>query len=408
LSCAYKLAENNLQVIVLERGDFPGSKNVTGGRIYLLPVEGLARDMLKDAPFERKVVSERWSLLGDSNSLTLNLSSDRFEKEEHSYTVLRSTLDRWLSERLMEKGVFVIPKYRVDDLLFDNNRVTGVRIGNEEIPAKVVVAADGALSFMAQKAGLIKKLIPKNYAVGIKEVIEFPEEKIEDRFNLDASHGAAQLFLGDVTKGMFGGGFLYTNKKSISLGLVVGIKALMSRSMEAHTLMDAFKERPEIKPLIRDGVLAEYSAHVIPEAGYNNIPKLYAQGILLTGDAAGLAFNMGATVRGMEFAVASGIIAAETIIHAKEKNDYSAESLSLYEQKLKETFVLKDLASFKNMPSFLENEALFSLYPKSFPDLLEKIMWFGKDPKETFFRILKSSDLFSFKRLKDLYRIRNI
>jgi len=404
LSCAYKLAEHNLEVIVLERGDFPGSKNVTGGRLYYLPIKDLAGDMFKDAPFERKVTTEKWSLLGEENSLTLALQSNRFE--DHSYTVLRATLDRWLSEKLMEKGVFVIPRYRVDDLLFDHNKITGVKIGAEEISADMVVAADGVLSFMAEKAGLRKKHTPRNFAVGIKEVIELPEEKINDRFNLEPSHGSAHLFLGDVTKGMFGGGFLYTNKKSISLGLVVGIEALKSHTTEAHTLMDIFTQRPEIRPLIQDGTLAEYSAHVIPEAGYSNIPKLCTHGMLVTGDAAGFALNMGLTVRGMEFAVASGILAAETIIRAK--GDYSEESLSFYEQRLKETFVLKDLSTFKHIPSFMENDALFTLYPKSFPDLLEKVMWFGNNPKENFFKTLKSSSLFSLKTFKDFYRIKDL
>jgi len=406
LSCAYKLAEHNLEVMVLERGDFPGSKNVTGGRLYYLPIKDLAGDMFKDAPFERKVTTEKWTLLGEENSLTLALQSSRFE--DHSYTVLRATLDRWLSEKLMEKGVFVIPRYRVDDLLFTDNKITGVRIGSEEISANVVVAADGVLSFMAEKAGLRKKHTPTNFAVGIKEVIELPEEKINDRFNLDSSHGSAQLFLGDVTRGMFGGGFLYTNKKSISLGLVVGIDALRSHTIEAHTLMDLFTQRPEIKPLIQDGTLAEYSAHVIPEAGYGNIPKLSTHGMLITGDAAGFALNMGLTVRGMEFAVASGILAAEAIIRAREKEDYSEQSLSYYEQRLKETFVLKDLATFKHIPSFMENDAFFSLYPRSFPDLLERVMFFSKEPKESFFKTLKSSSLFSLKTLKDFYRIKDL
>jgi len=406
LSCAYKLAEQNLEVMVLERGDFPGSKNVTGGRLYSLPIKDLAGDMFKDAPFERKVTTEKWTLLGEENSLTLALQSSRFE--DHSYTILRATLDRWLSERLMEKGVFVIPRYRVDDLLFTDNKITGVKIGAEEISANVVVAADGVLSFMAEKAGLRKKHTPKNFAVGIKEIIELPEEKINDRFNLDSSHGCAQLFLGDVTKGMFGGGFLYTNKKSISLGLVVGIEALKTHTIEAHTLMDTFTQRPEIRPLIEDGTLAEYSAHVIPEAGYSNIPKLSTHGMLVTGDAAGFALNMGLTVRGMEFAVASGILAAETIIRAREKEDYSAESLSYYEQRLKETFVLKDLSTFKHIPSFMENDALFTLYPRTFPDLLEKVMFFSKEPKESFFKTLKSSSLFSLKTLKDFYRIKDL
>ena len=125
LSCAYRLAEHEMQVIVLERGDAAGSKNVTGGRLYLMPISGMIGDMLTGAPFERKVVQEGWTLLGESNALSVSLSSEKAGKEEHSYTVLRANLDRWLSERLMEKGVFVIPKYRVDDLLWDGDREIG-------------------------------------------------------------------------------------------------------------------------------------------------------------------------------------------------------------------------------------------------------------------------------------------
>ena len=408
LSCAYKLASEDMQVMVLERGDFPGSKNVTGGRLYLNPIRDLAGDMLEGAPFERKVVSERWSLMGETNSVSVDFRSDTFEQEEHSYTILRARLDRWLGDKLMAKGVFVIPKYRVDDLILEGETVSGVRIGTEEIHAHVVVAADGALSFMAQKAGLTQKRLPKNYAIGIKEVRELPPEKINDRFNVTASQGATQLFLGDVTRGMFGGGFLYTNKESISLGLVVGIEALMKQRTEVHTLMDAFTERTEIAPLIEGSTLMEYSAHIIPEAGYHGIPKLFTHGMLVTGDAAGFALNMGVTVRGMEFAIASGIIAAETIIKAREKNDYSEASLSTYAERLKETFVLKDLFTARNIPSFLENDAFFSYYPKTIPALLEKVMHFGKDPKEPLWKTLKSSGLLSLTRLKDLYRIKNI
>jgi electron transfer flavoprotein-quinone oxidoreductase len=408
LSCAYTLASQDMQVMVLERGDFPGSKNVTGGRLYLNPIRDLVGDMLEGAPFERKVVSEQWSLMGETNSVSVDFRSDTFEKEEHSYTILRARLDRWLSEKLMAKGVFVIPKYRVDDLILEGETVSGVRIGAEEIHAHVVVAADGALSFMARKAGLTQTRLPKNYAVGIKEVRELPPEKINDRFNVTATQGAARLFLGDVTKGMFGGGFLYTNKESISLGIVVGIEALMKQRTEVHTLMDAFTERTEIKPLIEGSTLTEYSAHIIPEAGYHGIPKLFTHGMLVTGDAAGFALNMGVTVRGMEFAIASGIIAAETIIKAREKNDYSEASLSTYAGRLKETFVLKDLSTARNIPSFLENDAFFSYYPKTIPALLEKVMHFGKDPKEPLWKTLKSSGLLSLKRLKDLYRIRHI
>jgi electron transfer flavoprotein-quinone oxidoreductase len=414
LSCAYKLAEKDMQVIVLERGDFPGSKNVTGGRLYLMPIKELIGDMFDDAPFERKVVRERWSLFGEGNSINIDFASEKLRVEDHSYTVLRANFDRWFSEKLMEKGVFVIPKYRVDDLLWEENRIVGIKAGEEEIYANVVVASDGVLSFMAEKAGLRTKMKPKNYAVGIKEVIELPKEKINDRFNVDNGNGCAHLFVGDVTKGLFGGGFLYTNRETISLGIVAGIKALMGKtpSIETHALMDAFKERYEIKRLIEGGGLVEYSAHIIPEGGYDGISKLYGNGIIVTGDAAGFALNMGVTVRGMEFAIASGIIAAETVIKAKEAGDYSGKKLSYYENRLKETFVLKDMKSCRKMPGFLDNEDFFTYYPKYFPDFLEKVMWFGKEPKErvgkTLWGTLKASGMLSFRRLKDLYKIRNI
>jgi electron transfer flavoprotein-quinone oxidoreductase len=239
LSCAYMLAEHNMQVIVVERGDFSGSKNVTGGRLYIEPISELAGTMLDGAPFERKVVRERWSLLGDGNSVGIDFTGDKFRQEAHSHTLLRAHFDRWLADRLMEKGVFVIPKYRVDSLLWEGENVAGIRAGKEEIYANVVVAADGALSFMAEQAGLKPKMKPKDYAVGIKEVIELSEEKINDRFNVDEGEGCAHLFVGDVTKGLFGGGFLYTNRATVSLGIVVGIRAIMEKSptIEAHTLL---------------------------------------------------------------------------------------------------------------------------------------------------------------------------
>lgn len=414
LACAYRLAEKNMQVVVVERGDFPGAKNVTGGRLYMNPIKDMVGDMFEGAPFERKIVRERWSFLGDGNSLNMDLTGDNFRRQNHSFSLLRATFDRWLAEKLMEKGIFVIPKYRVDDLLWEGGTVAGVKAGQEELWARVVVASDGVLSFMGEKAGLRQKMTPRNYALGIKEVIELPEQTISDRFNVEPGEGVAHLFLGDVTKGLFGGGFLYTNRASVSLGVVVGIKALMEsgESFEAHTVMDRFKERYEVKTFIRDGRLSEYAAHVIPEGGLGAMGKLCGNGILLTGDAAGFALNMGVTVRGMEFAIASGIMAAETILKAKEGDDFSEQSLARYEARLKETFVLQDMQTCRNMPDFLDNDAWFDFYPKCLPDLLEKIMWFEGGPKagigKTAWNHLKASGMLSFKKLMELYKIKNL
>ena len=410
LSCAYKLAEAGLQVIVVERGDFPGSKNVTGGRFYVNPVRPFAGDMFDGAPFERKVVREQWSLLGGTNSINIDFTSQKFREEEHSYTVLRAHLDRWLSDKLVAKGVFVIPKHRVDDLLWENGAVAGIVSGAEKIPAHVVVAADGVLSFVAGKAGLKTKMTPGNYAVAMKEVIELPEEKINDRFNVESGEGCAHLYAGDVTKGVFGGGFLYTNKNTVSIGIVAGIKALRERSQasDAYLLLDDFKERYEIKRLLGGGNLVEYSAHIIPEGGYRGISKLYGDGIIVVGDAAGFALNLGVTVRGMEFAVASGVIAAQRIISAKAAGNFSSSSLAGYEKDLAESFVLKDMKTNEAMPAFLEGQDdLYSFYPQKFPEFLEKIMWFDAGPKEkigkTLRKEMKTSGMTSLKRLWNLY-----
>jgi electron transfer flavoprotein-quinone oxidoreductase len=414
LSCAYRLAEKDMQVIVLERGDFAGSKNVTGGRLYLMPIKDLAGDILDGAPFERKVVKERWSLQGENNSLSIDLNDAQFRNEDHSFTVLRAILDRWLAEKVMAKGGYVIPKYRVDDLLCEGGAVTGIKAGAEEIWANVVVASDGALSFIAEKAGLREKLSPGRFAVAIKEVIQLPEEKINDRFNVEKGQGCAQLFVGDVTKGLFGGGFLYTNRESVSLGIVIGIEDFLisGRSLEMHELMDQFENRYEIKRLVEGGTFVEYSAHVIPEGGYKGLSKLYGNGILVTGDAAGLALNMGVTVRGMEFAIASGIMAAEAIVKAKEAGDYTEKSLRTYEQALRESFVLKDLAAHAKVSEFLSKKDLYSHYPRQLPDLVRQVMWFGKSPKDrmgqTLWAGLKTSGMLNLRRLIDLYKARNI
>jgi electron transfer flavoprotein-quinone oxidoreductase len=385
LATAYVLAQSGVEVLVVERGDYAGSKNVTGGRLYLEPVRPYLPDVWEGAPFERRVVKERLTMMAPQSSITVELNSDRFKPEPpYSVTVLRATFDQWLAEKVGEKGAIVVPGYKVDDVLVENGRVIGIRSADAEIQADVVVAADGILSFIAEKAGLRKPHDPHNLAVGVKEVLELPEAKIQDRFGLQPGQGAAQLFFGSITDGMLGGGFLYTNRQSLSLGLVIGIRALMDKqpAVQPHDLFEAFKARPEIQALVAGGNPVEYSAHTIPEGGLRNIPKLVADGILVVGDAAGLALNQAVTVRGMDMALVSGVLAARAILQAREKNDYSAAALAGYEQALKESFVYKDISTFQHMGEVLSNPRLFNEYPRIACDLFEQILWIGATPKE--------------------------
>jgi electron transfer flavoprotein-quinone oxidoreductase len=414
LSCAYELADSGMTVIVLERGDFSGSKNVTGGRIYLSPIRDLLPDLWKDAPLERHVTKEILTLMGEANSTTLELYSQRFNQEPYpSYTILRAKFDRWFADLVSEKGVFVIPQKNVNDVIKEDGKVIGIRAGDEEIGADCVVAADGILSFLAEKANLRQPFKPQHFALGFKEVIELPSQTIEDRFRLAEGEGAAQLFVGSLTRGMLGGGFLYTNQGSLSLGIVVGIHSFNVREPreEVYKLLDAFKERPEIKNLIKGGNIVEYSAHLITEGGIHIKPKLYTDGMLLIGDAAGLGLNMLVTVRGMEYAMASGVLAGRTIKKAKEKNDFSAPSLAYYEQLLNESFIMKEMNSFKNTLLILENGRLFSKYPQAISDLFEKVMRIDEHPKEGLYRTISQGlkeNLLNLQTFRDWLQFRKI
>lgn len=385
LATAYVLAQAGVEVLVVERGDYPGSKNVTGGRLYLEPVRPYLPDLWEAAPFERRVVKERLTMMAPQASLTVELTGDRFKQgPAHSFTVLRATFDQWLAERTGEQGALVVPGYKVDDLLMEHGRVVGIRSSEAEVQANVVVAADGILSFIAEKAGLRKRHDPRHFALGVKEVIELPAEKIQDRFGLQEGEGAAQLFFGSITDGRMGGGFVYTNRQSLSLGLVIGIHDLMENKppVQPHDLMEAFKARPEIQSLVADGHPVEYSAHTIPEGGLRGIPGLVGDGIVVVGDAAGLALNQAVTVRGMDMALISGALAARAILRARERNDYSAATLAQYEQSLQDSPVYKDMVTFQHMPEILSNPRLYREYPQAACDLLEQILWIGASPKE--------------------------
>jgi electron transfer flavoprotein-quinone oxidoreductase len=409
LSCALSLAKAGLDVLVVERGDYPGSKNVTGGRLYMNPVRQYMPEIWEEAPFERYVSKERLTMLSESSSITMEMRSNEFAKKPyHSYTLIRPIFDKWLAEKAGAMGAAVISKYKVEGLLRENGRVVGIKAEGEDIGANVVVAADGAMSFIAQEADLRRPHNPEHFAVGVKETVELPRKVIEDRFNLSGDEGCAQLYFGSLTKGLTGGGFLYTNKESISLGVVIGIAALMHSAQQLDTpqLMESFKQRTEVATLLAGGETVEYSAHTIPEGGFNSLPTLYKDGILVVGDAAGFALNMGIIVRGMDLAIASGAIAAEAIIEAKKHNDYSAKSLATYETKLKESFVMKDLYTFRNIWKILNNPRLFQKYPGLIAALLEDLMYIGSDSKPKLSStIMKHArkDFLNFSTLRDLF-----
>jgi electron transfer flavoprotein-quinone oxidoreductase len=388
LTAAYGLASEGLEVMVLERGNYAGSKNVTGGRLYTSVIQEMYPELWADAPFERPVTREFISMVADGRMATFEITADSFSSPRpQSYTVVRARFDQYLADKVAEAGGMVVSNMKADALLKEGDRVIGIRAGDDEIGADVTVIAEGVLGLLSSDAGLREKPAAADHALGYKEVIELPAGVIEDRWHLDDGEGAAHLFMGSITRGMLGGGFLYTNKESIALGIVVGMDQMRNRpdDLESWQLLDEFKALPAVRPLVKGGVVAEYSAHAIAEGGIAKVPKLLGDGYLMTGDAAGLSLNALITVRGMDFAIASGYYAAKAIAAAKKAGDTSAAGLSTYEQSLRESFALKDLQTAAAVPHLIENPRLFTHYPDAVTQLMTDLFTVGPGPSTKLF-----------------------
>ncbi|AZG74494.1 FAD-dependent oxidoreductase FixC [Shewanella livingstonensis] len=372
---AYVLAKAGADVLVIERGNYAGSKNMTGGRLYAHSLESIIPGFAKEAPLERKVTKEKVTFLTDDTGVTLDYHNGREQTSvEESYTLLRGDFDQWLMAKAEEVGAQFITGIRVDEILTQDGKVIGVKADGDELLSKSVILAEGVNPVLAEQLGMVKPKVKADVmAVGVKELIELPQEVIQDRFNLNNDEGCAWLFAGSPANGLMGGGFIYTNKTSVSLGLVCGLHDIGTSSKTVPQMLEDFKNHSMIKPLIEGGKLLEYSAHVVPEAGIHMVPQLVGDGVLITGDAAGFCLNIGYTVRGMDLAIASGEAAAKAVLTARENNDFSAEGLSSYQSLLEDSFIMKDLKLYKNLPEFMGNPRIFNQYPKMVADIMQSM-----------------------------------
>ena len=386
----YVLANAGLEVLIIERGNYAGAKNMTGGRLYAHSLEKVMPGFAAEAPVERRVTHEKISFLTDDSAVTLDYHNAAAAKPgQDSYTVLRAEFDQWLLGKAEEAGAQPVPGVRVDELIITDGKVTGVRAGDEILEASVVILADGVNSILGEQLGLVKRVEPHSVAVGAKELIELPRGVLEERFGLTGDDGMAWLFAGTPSAGLMGGGFLYTNKDTLSLGVVCGLEGIEKSPKSVPQMLEDFKNHPAVAPLVKDGKLIEYSGHLVPEGGLAMIPKLTADGALIVGDAAGLCLNVGYTVRGMDLAVASAEAAALAVIEAKKANDFSEAGLAGYRRRLEDSFVLKDMNLYKNMPAFLEgNPRMFTAYPQMAAGVMRDLFTINGEPQKPVWRKL--------------------
>ena len=380
-AAAYQLAKADANVMLVERAQYPGEKNVSGGLLLSRILDRMIPDFWEAAPIERIVTGYRVSMLSGKESTTIEYRNSRFATHpRNGFTVNRSKFDRWLAGRAEEAGALLVPGIRVDAPLLENGRVSGIVAGEEEIHADIVVAADGVNSQMAIGAGLREEYNAHEVALGVKEVISLPRDVLEERFALTDTEGVAHLFLGG-TKGNPGGGFLYTNLDTLSLGTVLHLSGFERLRAEAKESVNYLRESPLVQRLVKDGTTIEYSAHLVPEAGYDGISSLYTDGMLVAGDAAGLVLNLGFTIEGMNYALASGYAAGETARAALERRDFSKKALKGYEKRLSELGVLANLRTFRRVPSMMANPRLAREYPRLLNTILRDLFTSNVKPR---------------------------
>jgi len=402
-SAALGLTRRGARVLLLERGEYPGAKNMFGGMMAYCPApEQLVPDFWLRAPWERAVTRRVLTVMSETSSTSIvfqaaarsdgpsvgaGSSSDR---SLTGFTLYRPQFDRWYAQQAVAQGVTLLTGCRVEGLLLRDGAVRGVTVAGSEdvVEAPLVIACDGTLSFLAQQAGLHEGMKPEHVALGIRALYSLSEEEVDERMGLSGREGATHQFLG-CTGRVRGGGFIYSQLDTLSVGLVVHLDALKAGGTAPYDLLERFVASPPVDAILRGARPVEYSAHLLPEAGTRMVPRLSAAGLLVAGDAAGLCYTNGLIQEGMNLAMTSGLVAAQVAAEALAEGDLSARRLGRYRKELEQSFVLRDLKTFDRAIEFMRRDRLFTTYPRVVGTLLEDLYRSDGTPKKKIGRLAR-------------------
>ena len=391
-AAAMVMAREGLNVALIERGRKPGGKNYFGGAIYTHAIAEVLPDYQdRKPPFERPVTEAGFWFLSETGLTRMTVQGGKLNTEPaDAYITLRANFDAWWAEQAQEAGAFLIPKTAISDFIRkESGEVIGVVADRPqgEVYAPIVIICEGVNNLLTQKLGLIDRdLEPAEMALAVKQVISLKPEVIRARFGLSGEdQGLAVSVLGDVSLGLPGMGFVYTNKASVSVGVGVMLDVLAEYRLRPADILQRYLKHPAIAPLVEGGQLLEYGAHLIPEGGYKAMPRLYTDGAMVAGDAAAMVNAL--HWEGTNMAIIAGKLAAETAIEAHSRGDFSQRVTSRYEDRLKESFILRDLKQYRGFSKFLETHPQFmDIYPNFVNDAIGQFFTAYGKPKQELFK----------------------
>ncbi|MGB8650261.1 MAG: FAD-dependent oxidoreductase [Mycobacteriales bacterium] len=389
-AAALTAARAGASVVLLERGPFPGSKNAYGGVVYGRVLDEVLPGWWEQVPVQRWITRRSTMMLTDTQALTVDFRTQAWGQAPYNgCTTFRADFDSWLAGKAVEAGAHLVTSTVATGLVREGGRVVGVRTDRPDgdLRAKVVVAADGVNSFLAKEAGLLPPTDAKHLTLGVKEVLSLPRDVIDERFNVRGDEGVDVEILG-CTRGIPGGGFVYTNKDTLSVGVVVSLEHLAKAKVRPEDLIADLKAHPAVAPWVQGAEVKEYAAHLIPEGGYDHFPALHHPGLLVAGDAAGMTLAAGIWLEGVNFAIGSGLAAGRAAAAAA----LTGAELSSYRKALEKTFVLRDHKRLRKAPELLLSERVQQRYPGLVADLVEGLFTVtNPEPKPGALALLRRS-----------------
>ena len=393
-AAAIRLAQGGANVLLVERGAEAGTKNLSGGLLWGNDLARILPNWWREMPVERHIVRKRFGVLTADSAASFDLQEGGWNQEPYAaHTVLRSRTDAWLAKKAEEVGATVVASVPVERLHWEGQKVHGIVQGGETMTAPVTILADGTNSRLSLGTPIrpAAHLSPESTELGIKEVFRLDRSVLEDRFGISGDEGHAEEWVaGLFPPGVMGGGFLYTNRDTISLGIIVRIASLYGGNAYSQELVERFKLHPAIARRIRGAELVEYGAKLVPGGWASRPAAFHGDGWMVAGDAAGFVFSNGVMIQGMNYAVRSGLEAAETALSAKAAGDASERMLSEYDQRLEATGILHDFRDFEKLDRVKWNPRIYSLYPRFATRLLKEMMGEAGSPKRSARKVLLS------------------
>jgi len=363
---------DEINIAVIEKASEIGAHQLSGAVLDPISLRELIPDFENEgAPFEAPVGEEHVYFLSERGKIPLPVLPPPL-RNHGNYVVSLNKLVRWLGEKCEEAGVNIFPDFPGAEMLYEGDAVTGVRTGDKgidktgnpkpnfepgvDIAARVTVLGEGVRGSLAKQ--MIKRLKldqdadPQVYSVGIKELWEVPD----DRF----PPGSVIHTMGwPLDSRTFGGSWVYGMRdRIIDIGLAVGLD-YRDPSIDPHHEFQRFKTHPLIGDLLKGGKLVRYGAKAMPVGGWYTMPQLTADGVMMIGDTAGM-LN-GERLKGIHTAIKAGILAAETILDALIKNDFTRNTLGSFEKKLRESYVGRELYKARNFHQAFDRGRMFGL-----------------------------------------------